>query len=365
MTRVLHLIPSFLPGGAERQLAYLSAGLRGLGHPVHVGALTDGPMRERCEAAGVEIHMLRARSNYDPLLVLRIARLIRRIRPALVQTWIPLMDVMGGAAARLAGVPWVLSERASPFEMTLTRKDRLRAWLARGAAGVVSNSQGGEAYWRAILGERVPRTVIHNALPLEDLVSAEPPSLEEFGIPEDRPLVLYLGRITEGKCVDVLVRALARVCRETESVGVLCGFGSLEAAARGWIARAGLSGRVAVTGFVPRGYALLKRASVFVSLSEFEGMPNAVMEAMALGCPAVVSDIPAHRELLDASSAVFVPIEADAAADALLGVLRDPAAAARRAARARARTAQWSIGTVASAYAAFYEAVLSGRAGRS
>lgn len=363
--RILHLIPSFLPGGAERQLAYLSAGLQARGHEVHVGTLVDGPLRERAETAGVRIHTLRARTNYDPRLALQIASLLRTLRPALVQTWITLMDVMGGAAARLAGVPWIVSERSAPLEYPATRKESLRVWLARGAAGIVSNSPGGDRYWSARLGDSVPRAVIHNALPLAELAAAEPPSLSGFGLPEDRPLVAYLGRITQGKSVDVLVRALEQVLRDSDAVGILCGFGSLEEAARRQIEAAGLAKRIAVTGFVPRGYALLKRAQVFVSLSEFEGMPNAVMEAMALGCPAVVSDIPGHRAILDDESARFVPIDAGAAAAAILSVLREPAPAALRAARARQRAEAWSIEAVAAAYEAFYARALAARGARA
>ncbi len=53
-------------------------------------------------------------------------------------------------------------------------------------------------------------------------------------------------------------------------------------------------------------WALMKKASVFVSLSAYEGCPNTVMEAMACGCPIIVSDIPEHREILDEQSALFV-----------------------------------------------------------
>lgn len=358
--RILHLIPSLGPGGAERQLAYLARGLRAHDWEVHVGVLAQGGLRDLFDRAGAVIHDLPSYSNYDPLLVARLLALIRRTRPALVQTWLPMMDVFGGAAARLAGVPWLISERTSPDQMGEWSKLLLRALLARGASGVISNSAGGDDYWRRTLPCGVPRAVIRNAVPLEDLVTAEPPALREFGLPEDAPLVLYVGRIIESKAVDVLVRALARVLAATRAVGLLCGFGTHEEAARRWVAEAGLSGRVVVTGYVPCAYALLKRASVFVSLSRYEGMPNSVMEAMALGCPLVVSDIPAHRDLVDDSCGIRVPIDEVAAADALLSVLRDRVAATRRAEAARARAQRWSIPAVTSAYLDFYEAI-SGR----
>jgi glycosyltransferase involved in cell wall biosynthesis len=106
----------------------------------------------------------------------------------------------------------------------------------------------------------------------------------------------------------------------------------------------------------------MKRADVFVATSLFEGQPNAVLEAMACGCPLVVSDIPAHRELLDETTALLVnPHKADALAEAILDVLSAPAAALARARKARAGVASLSIPSVARRYAELYESVLAAR----
>jgi glycosyltransferase involved in cell wall biosynthesis len=84
---------------------------------------------------------------------------------------------------------------------------------------------------------------------------------------------------------------------------------------------------------------------------------------MACGRPLVVSDIPAHREILDERSASWVsPGDVGGIRDAVLGVLADPEAAARRAAVARSLAAQWSIADAASQYDRVYRDVLS-RAG--
>jgi glycosyltransferase involved in cell wall biosynthesis len=68
----------------------------------------------------------------------------------------------------------------------------------------------------------------------------------------------------------------------------------------------------------------MKKASLFISLSKFEGSPNAVMEAMACGCPLVLSDIPGHREILNDKSALFVdPSNIRLTANAILKVLNN------------------------------------------
>ena len=102
----------------------------------------------------------------------------------------------------------------------------------------------------------------------------------------------------------------------------------------------------------------MKRAQAFVSLSWREGQPNAVQEAMASGCPLVLSDIPGHREIADEGCALLVPPDSpEAVARALRAVLDDPGAARERAVRARARVQALSIPTLASRYEAVYRDV--------
>src|SRR4029077_5699867 len=104
------------------------------------------------------------------------------------------------------------------------------------------------------------------------------------------------------------------------------------------------SERIRLLGFVKDLWCWMRRADVFVSVSRFEGTPNVVLEAMAIGCPLVVSDIPEHREILDETTARFCSVDAagDIAA-AVLRTLNTPSEARERADLARKRVAEWSI----------------------
>jgi glycosyltransferase involved in cell wall biosynthesis len=358
--KILQLVPSFAGGGAETQLAYLCAGLVQRDWLVEVLHLAGGPNTERFHSSGATIHTVPTRGNYDPSIFWRLRRTIRDLEPDLVQTWIPMMDTLGGISARIQGVPWVISERSSPLMFPRTLKLRLREHVAFGASAVVSNSAGGDAYWATVLPARVPRSVIGNALPLDEIDAARPAAEIGFSLDDSRPLILYLGRFTVDKNIANLVYALERVIAESDAVALLCGIGPELEPIRQRISDAGIAARVVAPGFVPRQIPLLKRASIAISLSRYEGMPNSAMEAAAAGCPQILSDIPAHRAIFDQSTAVFVDTNsASSTSEAMLSVLRNPEAAAQRAAAAQERSRAWSIANLTSGYEQLYEKVLN------
>ena len=362
-SRVLHVVPQLELGGAERQLRYLCPELTAFGWEPHVACLRAGPSVERLAGQGVATHVIACANHYDPRIAFAIARLIRTLEPAVVQTWLPLMDVVGGLVARVLGVPWVVSERTLPSAYPESRKMSVRNRLATLSSAIVSNSTAADAWWEARLGRRVRRRVIANGLPLEELERVAAADPKEHGLSGDAPLVVFVGRLDAGKNVGTVIDVLARVTREGPAQGLLCGSGPLLDEVRQRLAREGLRERVRAPGQVAAVPALLKRASVFLSLSRYEGMPNAVMEAAALGCPIVLSDIPSHREVLSPDEALFVDSEDVAAASrAVLACLSAPAEAEQRAARARARTHGWSLQAAARAYAELYEELREGTA---
>lgn len=351
--RVLHLISTLGGGGAERQIGVLAQGLRELACEVHVGIVTPGVHLDRVVEAGAIVHRIAARGNHDPLLPLRVARLIRRVKPDVVQTWLMQMDVIGGAAAIVTRVPWIISERTHKIAYSGHVKNRLRRWLGRFASGIVANSRGGAEYWD---GLRVPSFVVPNALPL-DRIAAAPRDGDGSG---EAPVVLFVGRFDPAKNLPTLIEAAGRVLTEKKITLVLCGEGPMESEIREQVTRAGIAEQVRFPGFSDRVWSLMKRADVLVAPSWFEGQPNAVMEAAMCGCPLVLSDIPAHRECIGEGAALYAdPADAGALARAILLALDDRESARARAERARAMAAQCSVERAAAAYLEAYHRVTS------
>jgi glycosyltransferase involved in cell wall biosynthesis len=105
----------------------------------------------------------------------------------------------------------------------------------------------------------------------------------------------------------------------------------------------------------------MRVARVVVSIGQFEGNPNVVLEAMAIGCPLVVSEIPSHREILDDSSATFCDAPSAPEVGATINhVLSDPVAAKIRAEAARGRSEIWSIERAAQEHLRLYEVLARG-----
>jgi glycosyltransferase involved in cell wall biosynthesis len=349
-------------GGAERQLAYLAAPLRARGWHVHVALSAGGPNLERLEAGGAVIHRLTGTGNHDPRLAWRLAKVFKRVQPDLVQVWFVQMEILAGAISELFDVPWVISERSSILAYPPSVKNRARLVIARAADAIVSNSAAGDEYWETRAGRDVPRFTVPNALPLEEIDAARPGVPAGLRLDPGDSVVLFAGRFGAEKNIDTLLRALRGIVKRPRTIGVLCGDGPLRADVQRAIAAEKLDDRILTPGYVADIWPLMKRADVIVSVGLFEGRPNAVLEAMACGRPLVVSDIPAHREILDDRSAFWVsPGDSAAVAETVVRVLDEPVAAFERAVVAKAAAASWSLADAAAQYDRVYRDVLARR----
>jgi len=358
--RILHCIPNLGGGGAERQLAYLAPMQARLGADVHVAYVGGGVNLDRLARGGVTLHSLRVGGNNSPKLLWDVHCLLRSVRPDILHTWLTQMDVIGGLLRRLHDVRWILSEGSSGLGYPRTFKTCLRRLLGSRADGIIANSRGGWEYWRDLVGKDVAHAVISNSIPWDEIATAHPGLPLQLDLNPQDKLIVHVGRLDAGKNVANLLLALQRLSRRGPSwKAVLCGDGPLLDQLQRLVRQLDLSERVVLAGYLPTVWSLLKRADLVATVSLFEGQPNAVLEAMACGCPVVASDIPAHREFLDEGSAVFVdPRVPDVIATGIEDVLEAPEEAARRARAARDKAANLSPATIAPQYHEFYLEVL-------
>jgi len=311
--KILQVIPSFDRAGAEKQLCLLAEGLPRDRFEVHVAALTrGGPMAERLDAAGIPWQVIGKRFRLDPHAWGRLKRLIDRLRPDLIHTWMLAANAYGITAAVAAGVPRrVCAQRCvDPWKSGLDLAvDR---YIARQCDRVVVNSAGVRDFYAA-KGIPVGRIrQIGNGVRLEP--PTEPCSREELlaelGLPEDARLVGHIGRLWPQKRPKDAIWSvdLIKVIRRDVHLLVI-GDGPLRERVIRYRNQVEIRDHVHLLGQRDDLPRLMPHLDVLLSTSGYEGQSNVILEAMTLGVPVVATDIPGTRELIThRESGLLVPV---------------------------------------------------------
>jgi glycosyltransferase involved in cell wall biosynthesis len=249
-----------------------------------------------------------------------IRRTLRKIEPDAVLSFLTQTNIMTLLATRGLHVRTVVSERNDPrLQRHRPRVELLRRIMYPRAELVTANSRGA----LETLGAFVPKEKL--AL----LPNPLPPLAPGKGGGFAAPTVITVGRLVEQKGIDVLLRAWAKAAKELPGWRLaIAGGGPLEGALKAQASDLGISGSVDFLGHVTDPFPLLASAAFFVMTSRFEGTPNALLEAMALGLPAIVSDAsPGPCELVgegDDAAGLIVRVEDETAtASAIVRLARD------------------------------------------
>ena len=343
---VLWLIKGLGAGGAERLLVEQARHRDpGLVAPAVAYLLPGKSDLAACvDAAGCRpIRCLGARSSWDPRWVFRLRRMLRSDHFDLIHIHSPLVAV----GARLAVLTLPRSHRprivvtehnvwASHAPLTRTA-DRLTA--GRGEIHLAVSDAVQATLPPAIRARsRVVRYGIDTAAVRAR--AARPAARAELGAGADEIVIGTVANLRATKGYpDLLVAARRVVDRVPAARFVAAGRGPLETELREQQARLGLGDRFAFLGFRPDAVRVMSAFDVFCLPSHHEGLPVALMEALALGLPVVATRVGGVAELVtDGVDAVLVPAgEPAALADALVALAQDPA---RRAAMSRAACAR-------------------------
>lgn len=163
------------------------------------------------------------------------------------------------------------------------------------------------------------------------------------------PIILGVGRLVPAKDFSTLVKAFAHVHETYSARLIILGEGRERQSLEHLATQLGVTSDFLLPGFEDNPYAYMSRASVFVLSSQLEGLPNALMEALACGCPIVSTDCRSGPQeiLANGKFGSLVPVGDDRAmAHAILATLNDPP----RSKQLQARAAEFDIDTIAEQY---------------
>jgi glycosyltransferase involved in cell wall biosynthesis len=374
--RVLHIITGLGSGGAEMMLYKLLGAMDRERFDSLVISLTDeGSMGARIRSLGVPVHALgMKRGMPNPWAWLRLVGMIRREKVQLVQCWMYHADLLGGLAARAAGVPVIWSLRQSNLAPELNRRTTLMIVKACARLSTLIPRYivcGSNAARRAHVDVGYADTgmvTIPNGFDME-LFSPSNESRSAMraalGLETaDAPLIGLAARFDPQKDHANFIAAAGMLHqRMPEARFVMCGDGvtwdNSFLAER--IAQAAVGDRCYLLGRRDDVPTLLAALDVACSSSRGEGFANVIGEAMACGVPCVVTDVGDSAAIVGDTGRVVPPGDPAALANGLFELLILSAQERRRlgeAARRRIET-NFSLPAVAARYEALYQEVLA------
>jgi len=238
----------------------------------------------------------------------------------------------------------------------------LNRFLYPFADRIVAISEGVREY--LVRDRKIPKekiVTIHNPV---DIGRIQKLSQEQVDDPwlrdQDKPVVLWVGRIAAVKGLEYLIGAFERVLREIDARLIMVGEGSEESTIRDLVRRTALQEKVRFAGFQSNPYRYMSRSSVFAFPSLSEGFGMVLVEAMACGLPVVSTDcVAGPSEILqNGRCGILVPVaDEDALAQGIVTLLTNAALRDRLAAEALRRVADFEPAKVVASYEQLFHEV--------
>lgn len=325
-----------------------------------------GEVGEALEREGIPVDVCPIRGRLNPFALFKLSRWLRAARPDIVHTHMYASNLTGTLAARLAGVPVIISHIHSTHEWRTGGRVIMERFAHRFRSGYITVSEAvREAFLeKTKLACRDRMRVFYNVCKFTEAAPAgrteeRAAALRaELGLAPDERVAGTVTRLVPVKGLDVLLRAARRVVDAAPRTRfVIVGGGREREALTRQAAELGLGERVIFTGErlnVADYYALF---DLFVLSSRTEGFSNVILEAMHFGVPVVATAVGGNPEIVrEGETGLLAPPEnPEALAGAILRSLADRETAHRIVERARKELEKFTVPAYVEQMQNFYE----------
>lgn len=334
---ILHVITALNYGGAEAMLAKLvgSPGRADASRHVVVSLMSLGVVGLQLRAQGVEVHALdMPRGQWRIGGLIRLVRLVRRLRPRVIQGWMYHGNVAAWAARRLSFVParlaWNVRHSLADLTQETPSTARMIRWnarLSRQVDTIIFNARSAIRQHAAVGFDIRTARLIPNGFDLgrfqpdDERRAARIALVSELGVAPGATLVGMIARVHPMKDHGNLFAALAKVRAAGHDVHlVLAGAGTQTLAGLQGVGSNGIpTARLSLLGDRRDLPTWLPGLDIAVLSSAWgEGFPNVVGEAMAAGVPCVVTDVGDSREIVSVGGIWVPPKNSDALAKGII-----------------------------------------------
>ena len=273
-------------GGAERQITLLANYMAQKGHDVHFVILADCNIRYSINENIKIYNLSKEESGRGIIRIIKrykaLKKTTRKIKPDVsIHYWLQSAYFSVMFSREYRGKV-IYSERGDPYDKEFNGIVGIIRWLADFKIdGFVFQSEGARDFFSESIKQR--SVIIHNSVNIPR--DKYPNSI----IRENR--IVNVGRLHPQKNQKILIDAFALISSKySDYILEIYGEGELRASLEKQILNKGLQGRVILCGATKNIFDRIHNASLFVLTSDYEGIPNALLEAMALGMPCISTD---------------------------------------------------------------------------
>lgn len=311
---ILYIITRGILGGAQIHLYHLACYLKN-DFDIYVAIGDRGPLRERLRDENIPVHcvpsLVRSIAPIKDIIGLQqVVRLIKEIQPDLVCTHSSKAGILGRLGAHLCKVPAVFTAHGWAFTEGVPSMRRklyvnIERVASRWAEKIICVSEyDRQLAMRYHVGTREQLITVHNGIPtIADKYLAVPGA-------ENPVRLIMVARFSQPKDQQLLLRAISKLKTERKFELLFVGDGPLLKKSKGLAKTLGIHDRVKFLGARTDVPALLAQAQVFVLISNWEGFPLTILEAMRAGLPVVASDVGGSKEaVVDGKTGFLIPRE--------------------------------------------------------